>query len=116
VLMALDTKMIPSMQVDFSVSSQEAKVEGTTGNFKESGMFMVGSRQWKLRCYPSSMKDHKWMHVPDDIVIVLVPLHKSRTCLVAAMKTHTHTWRYGRIILLFVKPVLLLRRCEYYCV
>jgi hypothetical protein len=34
--MALDVKMIPFMQVDFSVLSQEAKVEGTVGKFKES--------------------------------------------------------------------------------
>jgi hypothetical protein len=43
--MALDPKMIPYMQFDFSVSSQEAKAEGTVGNFKESGTFMVGGRQ-----------------------------------------------------------------------
>jgi hypothetical protein len=42
--MALDAKMVPSMQVDFLVSSQEAKAEGTASNFKESGMFMVGGR------------------------------------------------------------------------
>jgi hypothetical protein len=41
-LMALHTKMIPSMQVDFSVSSQEAKAEGTAGQYKESSTFMVG--------------------------------------------------------------------------
>jgi hypothetical protein len=35
-LMALDAKMIPSMQVDFSISSQEVKVEGTAGQYKES--------------------------------------------------------------------------------
>jgi hypothetical protein len=29
--MAWDAKMISSMQVDFSVSSQEAEVEATTG-------------------------------------------------------------------------------------
>jgi hypothetical protein len=56
--MALDAKMIPSMQVDFSVSSEEAKAEGTADNFKESGAFMVGGRQWKLRCYPTGMNDH----------------------------------------------------------
>jgi hypothetical protein len=27
------------------------------------------------------------------------------TCLVVAMNTHTHTWRYGRIMLLFAKLV-----------
>jgi hypothetical protein len=53
--MALDAKMIPSMQVDFSVSSQEATAEGTEGKYKESGTFMVGGRQWKLHCYPIGM-------------------------------------------------------------
>jgi hypothetical protein len=43
-IMALDAKMVPSMQVDFLVSSQEAKAEGTASNFKESSMFMVGGR------------------------------------------------------------------------
>jgi hypothetical protein len=42
--MALDAKMIPSMQVDFLVSSQEVKAEGTAGQYKESGTFMVGGR------------------------------------------------------------------------
>jgi hypothetical protein len=56
--MALDAKMIPSMQVDFLVSSQEATAEGTAGKFKESDMFMVGGRQWKLHCYPIGMNDH----------------------------------------------------------
>jgi hypothetical protein len=56
--MALNAKMIPSMQVDFSFSSQEEKAEGTAGNFKGSGTFMVGGRQWKLRCYPTCMNDH----------------------------------------------------------
>jgi hypothetical protein len=51
--MALDAKMISSMQVDFLVSSQEEKVEGTAGQYKESGTFMVGGRQWKLHCYPT---------------------------------------------------------------
>jgi hypothetical protein len=74
--MALDATMIPSMHVDLSVSSQEAKAEGTACNFKES--VMVGGRQWKLRCYPTGMNDHQWMDVPDGIVVVLVPLHKSQ--------------------------------------
>jgi hypothetical protein len=76
--MALDTKMIPSMQVDFLVSSQEATAEGIAGKFKESGMFMVGGRQWKLHCYPRGMNDHQWMDVPEDIVVVLFSLHKSQ--------------------------------------
>jgi hypothetical protein len=46
--MALDAKMIPSMKVDFSVSSQDAKAEGTAGQYKESGTFMAGGHQWKL--------------------------------------------------------------------
>ena len=57
-LMALDAKMIPSMQVDFLVSSQEAKAEGTAGQYKDSDTFMVGDRQWKLHCYPTGMNDH----------------------------------------------------------
>ena len=76
--MALDAKIIPSMQVYFSVSSQEAKAEGTTGQYKESGTFVVGGRQWKLRCYPTGMNDHQWMDVPDGIAIILVPVHKSQ--------------------------------------
>jgi hypothetical protein len=83
--MILDTKMIPSMQVNFSVSSQEAKAEGTAGNFKESGTFMVGGRQWKLCCYSTCMKDHQWMHVPDGIVVVLIPLHKSQMVCVSLL-------------------------------
>jgi hypothetical protein len=83
--------MIPSMQVNFLDSSQEAKAEGTAANFKESGMSMVGGHQWKLRCYPIGMNDHQWMGIPDDIFVVLVPLHKSQS-LVTALKTHTHTW------------------------
>ena len=82
--MALDAKMIPSMQVDFSVSSQEAKAEGTAGNFKES-VFMVGGRQWKLRCYPTGMNDHQWMDVPNGIAVVLVPLHKSQMVRVSLL-------------------------------
>jgi hypothetical protein len=56
--MALDAKMIHSMQVDFSVSSQEVIEEGPADKFKESDVFMVGGRQWKLRCYPIGMNDH----------------------------------------------------------
>jgi hypothetical protein len=83
--MALDAKMIPSMQVDFSVSSQEAKAEGTAGNFKESSTFMVRGRQWKLRCYHTRMNDQQWMDVPDGIVVVLVPLHKSQMLRVSLL-------------------------------
>jgi hypothetical protein len=83
--MALDAKMIPSMQVDFSVSSQEATTEGTAGKFKESGRFMVGGRQWKLRCYPTGMNDHQWMDVLNGIVIVLVPQHKSQMVRVSLL-------------------------------
>jgi hypothetical protein len=83
--MALFAKMIPSMQVDFSVSIQEEKVEGTIGNFKESSMFMVGGRHWKPRCYPTGMNGHQWMDVPDDIVIIVVPLHKSQMVCVLAL-------------------------------
>ena len=83
--MALDAKMIPSMQVDFSVSSQEAKAEGTAGQYKESGTFMVGGRQWKLRCYPTGMNDHQWMDVPDGIAVVLIPVHKSQMVRVSLL-------------------------------
>jgi hypothetical protein len=83
--MALDAKMVPSMQVDFLVSSQEAKAEGTTSNFKESGMFMVGGRQWKLGCYPTGMNDHQWMDVPNDIVVILVSLQKSQMVRVSLL-------------------------------
>jgi hypothetical protein len=83
--MDLDTKMIPSMQVDFSVSSQEAKAEGTADNFKEYGMFMVGGHQWKLHCYPIGMNDHQWMDVPEGIAVVLVPLHKSQMVRVSLL-------------------------------
>jgi hypothetical protein len=75
--MSLDAKMIPYMQVDFSVSSQEAKAEGTIGHYKKSGTFMVGGRKWRLHCYPTGMNDHQWMDVPDSIAVVLVPVHKS---------------------------------------
>jgi hypothetical protein len=74
----LEAKMVPSMQVDFSISSQQAKAEGTTCPYKESGMFMVGGRQWKLCCYPTGMNEHQWMDVPNGITIVLVPVHKSQ--------------------------------------
>jgi hypothetical protein len=77
--------MIPSMQVDFSVSSQEATIEGTAGKFKESGTFLVGGCQWKLRCYPTSMNDHQWMDVPDTIAVILVPLHKSQMVRVSLL-------------------------------
>ena len=83
--MALDAKMIPSMQVDFSVSSQEVKAEGTTGQYKESSTFMVGGRQWKLRCYPIGMNDHQWMDVPDGTAVVLVPAHKSQMVRVSLL-------------------------------
>jgi hypothetical protein len=42
--MALDAKMFPSLQVDFLVSIQEAKAEGTAVLYKEYGLFMVGGR------------------------------------------------------------------------
>jgi hypothetical protein len=45
VLMVLDANMIPSMQVDFSFSSQETIVEGTVRKFKESSTSTVGGRQ-----------------------------------------------------------------------
>jgi hypothetical protein len=83
--MAFDTKMIPFMQVDFLVSSQEVTAEGTAGKFKESGTFMVVGRQWKLHCYPTGINDHLWMDVPDDIVGVLVPLHKSKMVCVSLL-------------------------------
>jgi hypothetical protein len=84
-LMALHTKMIPSMQVDFSVSSQEAKAEGTAGQYKESSTFMVGGRQWKLHCYHTGMNCHQWMDVPDSIAFVLVPVHKSQMVRVSLL-------------------------------
>jgi hypothetical protein len=77
--------MIISMQVDLSVSSQEAKAEGTAGQYKKHGTFMVGGCQWKLRCYPIGMNDHHWMDVPDDIVVVLVPVHKSQMVRVSLL-------------------------------
>jgi hypothetical protein len=83
--MALDAKMIPSMQVDFSVSSQEATTEGIAGKVKESGTFMVGGHQWKLHCYPTGMNDHQWMDVPDGIVVILVLLHKSQMVRVSLL-------------------------------
>jgi hypothetical protein len=76
--MTLKAEMIPSMLVDFLVSSQEAKAEGTAGQYKESSMFMVGGSQWMLCCYPTGMNDHQWMDVPDRIAIVLVPVRKSQ--------------------------------------
>jgi hypothetical protein len=83
--MALDAKMIPSNQGDFSISSQEATTEGTASNFKESDTFVVGGHQWKLRCYPTSMNDHQWMDVPDGIAVVLGPLHKSQMVCVSLL-------------------------------
>jgi hypothetical protein len=85
VLMALDAKMISSMQVDFSISSQEATTEGTAGKFKESGTFMVGVRKCKLHCYLIGMNDLQWMDVPDGIAVVLVPLHKSQMVRVSLL-------------------------------
>jgi hypothetical protein len=76
--MSLDDKMIPFVQVDFSISRQEATAEGTASKFMESSTFMMGSRQWKLHCYPTGMNDHQWMDVPDGIVVVLISLHKSQ--------------------------------------
>jgi hypothetical protein len=75
--MDLDAKMITSIQVDFLLSSQEAKAEGTTGQYKEF-VFMVGGHQWKLCCYPTGMNDHQWVDVPDGITVVLVIVHKSQ--------------------------------------
>jgi hypothetical protein len=77
--------MFSSMQVDFSVSGQEAKVEGTAGQYMESGMFMVGSHQWRLHYYPTSMNDHQWMDVPDGIAIVLILVHKSQMVRVSLL-------------------------------
>jgi hypothetical protein len=65
--MDVDAKMIPSMQVDFPVSSQEATAEKTAGKFKEYDTLMVGCHQWKLRCYPRGMNDHQWMDVRNGI-------------------------------------------------
>jgi hypothetical protein len=83
--MALDDKMTPSIQVDFSVSSQEAKAEGAVGQYKESVMFTVGGRQWRLHCYPTCRNDHQWMDVPDGIAVVLVPVHKSQMVCVSLL-------------------------------
>jgi hypothetical protein len=83
--MALNTKMVHSMKVDFSFSSKEVTAEGSTGKFKESSMFMVGGHQWKLCCYPTGMNDHQWMDVLDGIAIVLVPLHKSQMVSVSLL-------------------------------
>jgi hypothetical protein len=83
--MALDAKMVPSMQFDFSVSIQEAKAEGTAGQYKEFGMFMAGGRQWRLHCYPTCMNDHQWMDVLDGIAVVLVPVHKSQMVCVSLL-------------------------------
>jgi hypothetical protein len=85
VLVALDVKMIPSMQVDFSVSSQEAKAEETAGQYKEPGTFMMGGHQWKLHCYPRRMNDHQWMDVPDGIVAVLVRMHNFQMVHVSSL-------------------------------
>jgi hypothetical protein len=76
--MALNAKMIPSMQVDFSISSHEEKAEGIAGQYRESGTVKVGGCQWRLLCYPIGMNDHQWMDVPDDIVVILIPVHKSQ--------------------------------------
>jgi hypothetical protein len=68
-----------------------------------AGTFMAGGRQWRLHCYPTGMNDHQWMDVPDGITVVLIPVHKCqmvRVSLLLYMNTHTHTWQYGRIILL----------------
>jgi hypothetical protein len=56
--MSLDTKIIPSMQVDFSVSSHKAKVEGAASQYNECGTIMAGVYQWRLRCCPTGMNDH----------------------------------------------------------
>jgi hypothetical protein len=102
VLMALHAKMIPSVQVNFSVSSQEVKDEGTAGNFKESGTFIVGGRQWKLRCYPTCMNDHQWMDVPYGILVILVPLHKSKwyvsRCCYEDTHSHMAIWSHYVIV------------------
>jgi hypothetical protein len=88
--MTLKAKMIPSMLVDFLVSSQAAKAEGTAGQYKESGMFMVGGHQWKLRCYSTCINDHEWMdgcsrrHCRHPRSCAQIP---NGTCIVAAMNT-----------------------------
>jgi hypothetical protein len=79
---------------------------------------MVGGHQWKVHWYPTGMNDHQWMDVPDDIVIVLVPLHKSqmvRVSLLLWIHTLTHV---DTVALCYCLPSLWLlpRSCEYCCV
>jgi hypothetical protein len=78
---------------------------------------MVGGRQWKLRCYPIGMNDHKWMDCPDDIAIILVPVHKSQMACVSLL-IWIHTLTHGDTITLcccLSSLWLLPRRCEYCC-
>ena len=102
--MASDANMFPALQIDFSVSSQEAKAEGTTGQYKEFIPFMVGSHQWRLRCYPTGMKDHQWMSIPTGISVFLVPINKTQmvgVSLLLWIHTFTHAYDlYARILLL----------------
>jgi hypothetical protein len=46
---------------------------------------MLGCCQWKVRFYPTGMNDHQWMDAPDDIAIILVPLHKSQMVCVSLL-------------------------------
>jgi hypothetical protein len=77
---------MPSMQIDFLVSIQEAKAKGTMGQYNKSSTFMAGGRQWRLCCYPIGMNDHQWMDVPDGIGIILVPVNKSQMVHVSLLQ------------------------------
>jgi hypothetical protein len=107
------------MQVDFSVSSQESKAGGTVGQYKESGTFKVGARQWSLCCYPTGLNDQQWMDVPDSIAIILVPTHKSQMVHVSLL-LWIHTLTHGDTVASYyccqVYDCFLPRRCEYCCV
>jgi hypothetical protein len=84
--MALDAKKMPSMQIDFLVSIQEAKAKGTMGQYNKSSTFMAGGHQWRLCCYPIGMNDHQWMDVPDGIGVILVPVNKSQMAHVSLLQ------------------------------
>jgi hypothetical protein len=83
--MALDAKMIPSMQVDFSISQSRKDSERNRGQVQGIWYVQGGSPSMEASCYPRGMYDHQWMDVPDGIAIVLVPLHKFQMVCVSLL-------------------------------
>ncbi|RCV38973.1 hypothetical protein SETIT_8G185600v2 [Setaria italica] len=99
--MALHTTMFPVSQVDFSVSSAEAKAEGTIEQYKESSTFMIGGCQWRIRCYPMGIHDPWYPPAgPEGISVILVLMNNMQkvehgfNCLVGHHESE-HVWDHS---------------------